>query len=233
MTGWESSRKCVLDLMKDFKAIQEANKKDDEVDDDNDGIPDVQQIDSKALVTRKTVLFLKTVDPKRFSDAIAGLQSGFLAVLAVLKVQFAKAITLGNSIAAVLDKPANKFVLPLLEKVLPAEYKRWAEPVIHYSVRSFAVSFAWTVHRVISAFHSAVTGGVMAAQNVCEYCNEMKIFEFDHTKSNLDEMIGYALAFLGLWFQLGMGFQLPFIMRILLLPFTMAEWFLVAAVNRM
>jgi hypothetical protein len=32
---------------------------DDAVDADGDGIPDVQQIDSKDLMTRKTLLFLK------------------------------------------------------------------------------------------------------------------------------------------------------------------------------
>jgi hypothetical protein len=80
---------------------------DDAVDADGDGIPDVQQIDSKDLMTRKTLLFLKvaclfspsvrtdrnscqTIDPHRFTAAIAGLQSGLLAVVASLKVQFAK-----------------------------------------------------------------------------------------------------------------------------------------------
>ncbi len=116
---------------------------DDSRDDDNDGVPDVQQIDAKDLVTRKTLLFLKvtlsylshftfsqTVDPHRFTAAISGIQSGFLAVVAALKVQFAKvtpsllsllfidilqAITLGNAIAEILEIPALRFLLPLVE----------------------------------------------------------------------------------------------------------------------
>lgn len=32
----------------------------------------------------------QTVDPKRLQDAIAGLNAGFLAVVATLKLQFAK-----------------------------------------------------------------------------------------------------------------------------------------------
>ncbi len=79
-----------------------------------------------------------------------GLQSGFLAVLAVLKIQFAKAITLGNSIGDVLEEPALKHGQPLLEKALPVEYRKWAQPAISYVVRSTAISIAWTVQRVIS-----------------------------------------------------------------------------------
>jgi hypothetical protein len=51
---------------------------------------DVLQADKKQLVVRKTLLFLKTVDPKRFQEAISGLTAGFLAVSATLKLQFAK-----------------------------------------------------------------------------------------------------------------------------------------------
>ena len=73
------------------------------------------QISQQELITRKTMLFLKTVDPKRLTVAISGLNSGFLAVIATLKLQFAKAITLGNAIGEMLEKPAMRFVLPALE----------------------------------------------------------------------------------------------------------------------
>jgi len=233
LVGWESSYKCLLDLYRDLEAVVHANAKDDAVDDNNDGIPDVQQIDTKQLVTRKTLLFLKTVDPHRFTAAITGLQAGFLAVVATLKVQFAKAITLGNSIAEYVEVPVLRYALPLIEGALPNEYKRWAEPVLRYTIRSSAVSIAWTIQRVISAFHSAIAGGIMASRNVIEYLNEMKYIEFDHTKSYLDEAVGYGLAVVGLWFQLSMGFSLPFILRLFLFPFSFMEWFLMWMVNRM
>jgi len=233
MTGWESTHQCVLDLYTDLQKVLIANQKDDSRDDNNDGVPDVQQIDAKDLITRKTLLFLKTVDPHRFTAAISGIQSGFLAVVAALKVQFAKAITLGNAIAEILEIPALRFLLPLLELVLPADYKRWAEPVIKYSIRSFAVSVAWTLQRVISAFHSALAGGVMATRNIIEYLNIMGHLKMKHEETYFDEIAGYLLAAVGFWFQLSSGFQLPFILSVILFPFTLAEWFLIYMVNQM
>ena len=40
-------------------------------------------------------------------------------------------------------EPANEFVLPLIEVSLPEEYKKWARPVLKYSIRSAALSIAW------------------------------------------------------------------------------------------
>jgi hypothetical protein len=86
-TGWESTLKCITDLYTDFNAVAEASKKDDKVDADKDGVADVNQITSKELIHRKTILFIETVEPKRFTDALAGLNVGFVAVVATLKLQ--------------------------------------------------------------------------------------------------------------------------------------------------
>ena len=81
MIGYESSLKCIRDLSEDFSKFSLASKQDDDKDEDNDGIPDVEQISSKDLAQRKVLLFFKTVDPKRVTEAIAGLNASFLAVV--------------------------------------------------------------------------------------------------------------------------------------------------------
>eukprot|EP00604_Paraphysomonas_vestita_P001877 CAMPEP_0174821670 /NCGR_PEP_ID=MMETSP1107-20130205/9172_1 /TAXON_ID=36770 /ORGANISM="Paraphysomonas vestita, Strain GFlagA" /LENGTH=244 /DNA_ID=CAMNT_0016038953 /DNA_START=313 /DNA_END=1047 /DNA_ORIENTATION=+ len=233
LTGWESTYQCLHDLYIDLQKVIEANQKDDTVDKDGDGVADVLQIDAKELVTRKTLLFLKTVDPHRFTSAISGIQSGFLAVVAALKVQFAKAVTLGNAIAEILEVPTLRYLVPLFELILPDDYKKWASPILKYTIRSTAVSIAWTLQRVLSAFHSALAGGVMATRNIIDYLNVMGHWQTKHEDTYIDEVAGYALAAVGFWFQLSSGFQLPFILSVLLFPFTFAEWFLMYMVNRM
>lgn len=230
--GWEPTRLCLVSLYEDFQTIQIANKKDDEVDADGDGVADVKQISASSLMTRKTLLFLRTIDPNRFNSAIGGLQASFLAVIATLKIQFAKAITLGTSIAKLVDPVAMRFVNPLVEKMLPVEYKKWSAPVIGYIVYSISMSIAWTLARVISALHSALAGGLMAARNVMAYLSEMNYYKIDHETTYLDEIVGYGLAAVGLLFQLSMGFQLPFLLSLLLFPFSLAEWFLMLFVTK-
>eukprot|EP01042_Synura_sphagnicola_P018201 gene18201-23014_t len=169
------------------------------------------------------------MDPHRLTVAVAGINAGFLAVIATLKLEFAKTITLGNSIGSVLEPPAKEYVLPLLEKVMPPEYRKWAWPLISYSIRSVAISIAWFVQRIISAFHSAIRGGLMFSRNIMKYLSDMNIYKINHEESMLDELVGYALAALGLWFQLSMGFAVPFPLNIILFPFTLLEYFLMWA----
>lgn len=231
MIGLQSQIKFIKDIKVDFTKFLEVNKEDDEVDDDNDGVADVKQIDKKELVQRKALLFLKTVDPVRVGEALGGLQAGFLAVVATLKLQFCKAMTLGNAIGEIVLKPANKYFLPTLESVLPEEYKKWAKPSIAYTVKTMAVSFAWFVQRFISAFHSALRGGHMFTENLLEYLDHMGYYKVDTKTTQLDEMLGYAVTVVGLWFQLRTGFTLPFPLNILFFPFTMLEWWLMWVLN--
>lgn len=231
MCGYDSTKECVMMLISDFQKVVDANKKDDAKDDDGDGVSDVLQISNRELLQRKVLLFLRTMDPHRLTVAVTGINAGFLAVIATLKLEFAKTITLGNSIGSVLEPPAKEYALPLLEKVMPPEYRKWAWPLISYSIRSVAISIAWFVQRVISAFHSAIRGGLMFSRNIMKYLSDMNIYKINHEESMLDELVGYALAALGLWFQLSMGFAVPFPLNIILFPFTLLEYFLIWAVT--
>ena len=90
---------------------------------DNDGTPDVLQVSSAELFKRKMLLILRTVDPHRVGGAVAALNAGFLAILATLKLQFAKTVTLGNSIAEMIETPVDRYLVPKVEPFVPIEYR--------------------------------------------------------------------------------------------------------------
>ncbi len=94
------------------------------------------------------------------------------------------------------------------------------------------MSIAWTVQRILSAFHSALRGGLLFARNILSYLDEMKYLQIKHEETYLDEIVGYSLALLGLYFQLAWGFGLPFPLNILLFPFTIAEYVLIGLVTK-
>lgn len=71
----------------------------------------------------------------------------------------------------------------------------------------------------------------MFSRNIMEYTTVMGIYVIDHEESMLDEAIGYALAALGVFFQVSMRFALPFPLNILLLPLTMLDKLLMWMVN--
>lgn len=224
--GYESSLKCLNDLKAEFAKVVKETKADDSQDLDKNGVPDVLESTPSALLKRKTLLFFRTVDPKIISAAISGLNAGFLAVIATLKLQFAKAITLGSAIAQTIEPPVKRFALPIVEQLLPDDYRHWAQPALEYVIRATSISIAWICTRILSAFHSAIRGGLLLSRNLIQYLGHFKYIEIKSEDSYIDEVVGFSLAALGLWFQLSSGFRIPFPLNLLFFPVTFLEFWL-------
>lgn len=103
LCGYEATLTALKHLREEFLVVLKEEELDDKKDENNDGIPDVLQITNSELVTRKTLLFLRSVDPNRISNAGAAIYSGLVAVAACLKLQFAKAIALGHVIGVIFE----------------------------------------------------------------------------------------------------------------------------------
>lgn len=234
MCGMDITLKSIADLREDFEKIKVANDKDDAaLDVDNTGEADVLTVHSgQDLLTRKTSLFLKTVNPQRFVEAVVGINMGFVAVVATLKVKFAKAITLGNSLGDMAEKPANHFLLPFVEASLPSEYRGWAAVGLRYAVKCVCVSLAWYLQRAMSSYHSAISGGIMFGRHILGYLSGINMISKEHKDNhNLAAFLGYVAAFCGIYFQISYGFRLPFPLNVLLFPFTILEYALVWIVH--
>ncbi|MDP2434650.1 MAG: hypothetical protein Q8P67_02800 [archaeon] len=146
-------------------------------------------------------------------------------MISVIKLEFAKSITLGHSIGAVLAESSfTAMVVQVAESVLSPEYQKWAAPVVGYLVRMAAMSFTWFLHRFMSAFHSAIRGGFLFTRNLRDYLVSMG--HMQPTEYDIDEIGGYTIALLGLIFQFYCGFSLPFPLSAILFPFTCLEYFL-------
>lgn len=73
----------------------------------------------------------------------------------------------------IFEGPAKKFIVPALQATMPPDYKKWAAPLVQYSVKSFSISLAWFIQRVISAVHAALRGSKMCAENLLDYLTTM------------------------------------------------------------
>mmetsp|Transcript_6478 Transcript_6478/g.14308 ORF Transcript_6478/g.14308 Transcript_6478/m.14308 type:complete len:90 (+) Transcript_6478:769-1038(+) len=63
--------------------IVEENKKDDQVDEDGDGIPDTRQISGKELLQRKAKLVLAKMDPEKVNAALTAIYRGMTCGMAL------------------------------------------------------------------------------------------------------------------------------------------------------
>eukprot|EP01125_Pyxidicula_operculata_P005742 TRINITY_DN2008_c0_g1_i1.p1 TRINITY_DN2008_c0_g1~~TRINITY_DN2008_c0_g1_i1.p1 ORF type:complete len:321 (+),score=73.23 TRINITY_DN2008_c0_g1_i1:1189-2151(+) len=226
MCGMEETTKHLIALYDDYLKVREVNEKDNLVDDNNDGIADVKQISSKELVTRKLQLLLKSIDPVKVSNSFSGLWMGFLGVVAVLRVQFARTVALGATIGGIFQRPADVYLSPILEKVIPTEYHKWNQVIINYTCKIIGVSIAWSIQRVISAWYTGIRGGQMFAIGFLTYLETRKIIPKFDEGSHLFSIIVGLVAVIGVSWQLKTGFSLPFPFNLFLLPVTIVEYFL-------
>ena len=69
-------RKALGALSDEIMIIVNESKKDDQKDDDGDGVADVKQIGKREYVKRKVKLVLTKVNPQKVNDAIASMYVG-------------------------------------------------------------------------------------------------------------------------------------------------------------
>jgi len=228
LVGYEDSKSALAYLYSEFRKVMDNYIQDDQRDDDGNGIPDVLEISTDKLVQRKVLLFFSSVeDPEKLTQAWAGVASGFLAVLATLKIEFAKVITLGVAIGNTLRKPLAFVMAPVLGHLLGEKYAKWTNVIINTTAKLIAISIAWTIQKVVSAFHSAIKGGLLFSRHIIIFLNKKGYLSIHHEDTYIDEVVGWGFAIVGFWFQLSNFFTLPFPWNIVLFPLTVIEWVLI------
>ncbi|CAM9308411.1 unnamed protein product [Chrysoparadoxa australica] len=224
--GGEKIGQAFTELIEDFQALKKAHDKDNKEDLDNDGIADVDQISADALVSRKMALALRTIKPDRLTRAISGFYQGMFGVVTVLRFQFARTVTLAISIGDYMRPIAGKFLGPALAYVIPEGYQQWIMPAINYVCKAIAMAIAWYIQRIISTVQSAIKGGLLVFRSILMFLDERNLLHVKHDETYIDEVLGWALAGCGAYFQIMHNWSLPWYVDLALWPFHFAEWWL-------
>ena len=185
----------------------------------------------KDLLARKARLILSSTDPNLLDKGFKGVYSSWAAVIAVLKIRFAQTVALGASIGNNIGRCATKPVTKILVHLMAEDMHKWIPSIIFYTCKVIAIAIAYKIQQIISAFYSAIRGGLMVSRNVMYWLSNKKIVSIDPDTTNIDEYIGWALAALGFYFQFTQGFSAPWFMQLLLWPLGLLEGTLMWAVN--
>ena len=233
--GWQRSWADVMVVYSQMRRVYDASNEDDLVDADKDGIADVNQITPHELAQRKLRLAMVTVaEPDKLQTAVGSLWAAYLAVLATLRLEFARVAALALGIAEMVKFPVVRVASPPLAGLLGPELKHWVPTLLTTTINVVAISFAWYLQKIISAFYSGLRGGRMFADALFAFLDDFGWLEklpfvkqpFDHNESYLDEAVGYGLAGLGFFTQFYYGFSLAFPLNLIFLPLTIVEWVL-------
>jgi len=221
IAGWTQMKENVGILYANYKEVSTAWRHDDKLDDNKDGIADINQLSKQDLIFRKAKLVLGAGNPDTFSKALTGIYAGVVAVVATLRVQFARIITLGTTIGDVISKPAIKFIHPLAAQMLPQETHKWIDITIGYICKSIGVSIAWSAQRVVSALHSAMRGSSMFSTGLTSWCTKRGLAKL--TDGYWDEILTTVFAILGFYLQLSSWFTFPWLLYFPLFPLIFLE----------
>lgn len=227
--GLTTVKKALSALSEEIMIIVEENKKDEKKNADKDGVADAKQITGRELVERKVKLVLAKMNPEKVNDAIVSIYKVWLSVLVVLTIQFARTIALSLTISNFTKTLADRHLLPIVRTATPKEYQKWCPVLLDWLCKSIGISIAWKIQTVISAFTSALAGGLIMSRALIRIR-----FKGDknHEDTYTDEIVSYVFGGLGFYFQYNHSFSAPFPLNILLFPVGLAENYIRWAVTK-
>ena len=130
----------LLDIYDDALRIKAATERDDKQPPAADG----EQAQAAERIKHKVhVAALAVRDPEKLTRAVGGVYVGWLLVQGTLRLQFARTVTLGISIAKMLDPLIMRFGLPVLAHALPADLHHWLPTLLRTACKTVAVALSW------------------------------------------------------------------------------------------
>ena len=144
----------------------------------------------------------------------------WISVMAVLTIQFAKTIAMSLTITNFFKRLSDRTLLPLVRKITPREYRKWCPVILDWGCRYIGISIAWSIQTYLSAFASAMAGGLMLARAVLVYSGK------NPAETMIDELSSYGFAIAGFYFQYLCGFHVRFPFNVVLLPVGTAEYWI-------
>jgi len=158
-------------------------------------------------------------------NALTGIYSGMLAVIATLKVEFARTLALGVAIGDILAVPGLKLLLPAFNLVVPKDYQKWVPVILRYVFKSIGVSIALTIERYLCAVHSAIRGAQLFITSLNIWMSRRNYNNFS-VHLFAEEAVMSVVAVVGVLIQIEFTFGLPFPLNIFLFPISVIESFL-------
>lgn len=182
------------------------------------------------VLLEQTKVVLATIDPVRINDAVAALYTTWMSISIVLEREFARTIALSITIAESIRPLVSFVVNKPFQLCIPVEYQKWIPILIGWICKAVAMSLAWRIQRVLTAYTSAIAGGLMCSRALFRILRRRGIRLFglipkEVDKSFLDDFLGFIIASFGLYSQIGRGFsfEIPFPLNLVTWPFDLAE----------
>jgi hypothetical protein len=165
---------------------------------------------------------MKCIDPKKVSEALNGMVLGLVAIIATLRSNIARCISVGAMIGvrvcSLLRRYAEK---PLYEKY--PDNKDWVDVGLQTasSVVGFVVSLILV--RVVTAFNSAAKGAEGLVRVLLDVCHSHGYLRNVRKEDGLVQSLVVAIIFVGVMVQVKHRFTWPWYLLLPLFPVVLVE----------
>jgi len=232
--GGESLWHEVRFVFQQATIVSAASTKDDNEDANNDGVADTDQLPPHELLQRKVRVAMEAVtEPARLQIAVGAIWAAYLAVLASLKLKFARTVAIALGVADIIRLPATRLFAPLIAVCLGSKLRHWAPTIVSSVINLLVMTVVWYIQMIISAFYSGLRGGKIFGEAFVRFIAESKHTQKLLSKvpgvhmspddTYLDEVCALLVFAAGFSFQLLTAFKVPFPLDIVLWPIWLIE----------
>ena len=103
-------------------------------------------MDPDKFIQHKMMVVMAAVsEPERLQTAFGSLFSSYLAVIATLRLEFARTTAFALGIVEMVKFPMIRLLSPMLASALGENVAHWTQTIIETTLTFIAVVFAWCV----------------------------------------------------------------------------------------
>ena len=224
--GGHTIYQALSDLYRQFKGLETAEETEERAERE-EARRGKHPITPDEVANRKLVVAMKSVDPKTVTKATSAIWTALLACVAAVETEFARTLSLGVSIGTALNRPAQRFVVPVLRSLAPPFAYDWIPDGVAQTCRfaGAVLTYLLLSESIVGAIYAGVKGGHLLLDSFLEFCDSHGL-QYLEKDRHMDELAAWAVVALGVAFQLFVldpDDDLPFVLDIVLAPFLAVE----------
>ena len=239
MAGSSMIRESMAKMRTSYYQAMEKLRNDPEAksifDSNKDGVISLEEVGSAVVSTltgdsnakrqrsmKMVSICLRCIDPNRISEAFSGFIMGLMAVIATLRSNIAKCISVGAKIGEHITELAKARSQKALYEKFP-QHKEWVDVGLQSTSTVIGVIMSLMLVKVVNSFNCALEGARSLASQALRFAHSRgKLLSIKEQDKSIRAIV-LGIVFIGVMTQLKAAFKCPWYLKLLLFPAVISE----------
>ena len=165
---------------------------------------------------------LRCIDPNKLLDSLSGFLVGSMAILAILRSQVAKCVSIGAQIGTHI----TSFIRVRAEKDLFERYpqhKNWVDVGLRSGSALIGIIISFMLIKVVNSFNCALQGAESLSKKALDFAHKRGKLLSVKPNDTAVQSLTMAVVFVGVAWQVRSKFNCPWYLKLFLLPAVVSE----------